>query len=241
MQEEDRTGALEDAFVVNPQRGLPDSGAPGRHEHPDEDFWDGFYGEEESAGDAFGCVLGDECIVADPIHLSSECHTAEDAEEYHRTEWLRSEVLEHGACPEGALVLEKAIVGILASATVAGDGVMAAEDCAPYRRLLFQRWPGIARAALAHEAPSDNALDEPDADPRLLERMMDLREALHWLEDYGHYSTKPDLETYHGVCVEVPDFVKRALEGRPEDGGADAAEDGPGWEPTDDEFSDLPF
>jgi hypothetical protein len=207
----------------------------------EQDYWDDPCRDEDPS-DGFGCVLGEECIVADPIHLSSECHTAQDAERYHRNEWLRSEVLEHGASPEQALVLEKAFIGILASATVEAERVVAAEDCAPYKRLLFERWPGVAREALSYEAPAGDAFDEEGADPRLLERLMDLREALHRVEEYGRYPTKPDLvETYHGVCVEVPDFVGRALEGRPEDGGADAAEDGTGWEPTDDEFSDLPF
>jgi hypothetical protein len=205
-----------------------------------EDRWDDpFY--EEDLSDGFGCVLGKECIVADPIHLSSECHTARDAERYHRNEWLRSEVLEHGAGPEAALVLEKALVAVLASATVANERVMGADDPAPYRHLLFERWPGIAREALAHEAPALlSAGEEEDADADLLDRLMDLREALHSAERYERYASgMPDHEVFHGVCVEVPDFVKRALEGRPEYGCA--AEDASGSEPAHDGFSDLPF
>lgn len=29
-----------------------------------------------------GCVLGDKCIAADPLHRSDECWTAEEAEAY---------------------------------------------------------------------------------------------------------------------------------------------------------------
>lgn len=55
------------------------------------------------------------------LHYTSECHNAEDAEKHYRQEELRGEVLDRGATPEGAVALEKGLVGIAASAKRAGD------------------------------------------------------------------------------------------------------------------------
>lgn len=206
----------------------------GREEDLREPFWDepGDLDHDAFDDDPFACVLGDACIVADPVHLSSECHGAADAEAYHRDEWLRSEVLEHGASVEGALVLERALVRILASAGILGERATAAEDPAPYERALFEAWPNEARRALGHRSVYDGASRGPHE--RLVERLMDLREALHRAEGYEDFRSQPDHETFHDVCVAVPDLVRRALEGPANEAAAE-----PEWEPEND--SDLPF
>ncbi|MDP9427248.1 MAG: hypothetical protein M3P37_14815 [Actinomycetota bacterium] len=88
-------------------------GVPGCSEH--EGFADLF---DDTEG--FGCVLGARCCMPE-LHYASECHNAEDAEKHYRQEELRGEVLDRGATPEGAVALEKGLVGIAASAKRAGD------------------------------------------------------------------------------------------------------------------------
>lgn len=201
-------------------------GVPGCSEH--EGLHDDLFDYDDEEG--FGCVLGARCCMPG-LHYPSECYSAEDAEEYHRGEELRAEVLAHGATPEGAVVLEKALVGIAVLAKRAGDLSPPGYDGGAHARLLNEEWPGICREALAHAQPEP---PEPAAE-ELVRRMVELRGALAWVSDYVRCRLERPAELAHAVCVEVPDVAERALEG-PEDEG-EALE--VVWEPED-EF-DLPF
>ena len=198
-------------------------GVPGCSEH--EGFHDDHFGDAEG----FGCVLGARCCMPE-LHYPSECYGAEDAEEYHRGEELRAEVLAHGATPEGAVVLEKALVRIAVSAERAGDLPPPGYDGGAHARLLNEEWPRICREALAYAGPPPGPAPEG-----LVRRMVELRGALAWVSDYVRCRLERPAELAHAVCVEVPDVAERTLEG-PEDEG-EALE--VVWEPED-EF-DLPF
>jgi hypothetical protein len=161
--------------------------------------------------EGFGCVLGTRCCMPE-LHYPSECYSAEDAEEYHRQEELRREVLDHGAIPAGAVVLEKALVRIAASAKRAGDLPPPRYDDGAHERLLNEEWPPICREALSH---AEHGPHQP-APEGLVRRMAELRGALAWVLDYGRCRLERPAELAHAVCVEVLDVAERALEG-PED------------------------
>ena len=149
-------------------------GVPGCSEH------EGFHDDHFDDAEGLGCVLGARCCMPE-LHYPSERYSAEDAEEHHRREELRREVLDHGATPEGALVLEKALVRIAVSARRAGDLPPPGYDGGAHARLLNEEWPRICREALAHVEPGPH---EPAAE-ELVRRMVELRGALARVSDYG--------------------------------------------------------
>lgn len=200
-------------------------GVPGCSEHDDEGFDD-----LDDGAEGFGCFLGARCCMPE-LHYPSECYGAEDAEEYHSQEELRREVLDHGATPEGAVVLEKALVRIAASAKRAGDLPPPGYDDGAHEHLLNEEWPGICREALAHEEPGPHK----PANEELVGRMVELRGALAWVLDHGRCRLERPAELAHAVCVEVLDVAERALEGPEDDGEAVEVV----WEPEDED--DLPF
>ncbi len=200
-------------------------GVPGCSEH------EGLQSDPfDDDAEGFGCVLGARCCMPE-LHYPSECYSAKDAEEYHRQEELRGEVLDHGASPAGAVVLEKALVQLTVSAKRAGDLPPPGYDEGAHARLLNEEWPRICRKALAHAEPGPH---EP-APEELVRRMVELRGALAWVLDYGRCRLERPAELAHAVCVEVLDVAERALEG-PEDDGEDVEIS---WEPEDED--DLPF
>lgn len=201
-------------------------GVPGCSEHDEVVGFD----DLDDVTNGFGCVLGARCCMPD-LHYPSECYGAEDAEEHRRHEELRREVLDHGATPEGAVYLEKALVRIAASAKGAADLPPPGYDDGAHERLLNEEWPGICREALGHAEPGPH---EP-APEEIVARITELRGALACVLDYGSRRSHLPHELAHAVCVEVLDVAERALEG-PEDDGEPAEIF---WEPEDED--DLPF
>ena len=191
---------------------------------------DGLLERDEFGYEEFGCHFPDRCCMPGP-HFSSECYSAEDAEEYYRGEELRREVLDHGATPAAAVLLEKALVRIVVYAKRAGDLPPPGYDDGAHARLLNEEWPRICREALDHAEPGPHK----PAPEELVRRMVELRGTLSYVLDYGRCRLERPAELAHAVCVEVPDVAERALEGPEDDGEAVEIS----WEPKDED--DLPF